>query len=179
MTQNCIKEERDMTLPPTIGVTGAAGFIGANLVERLLDEGCTVIGVDDMSMGTLRNLAGLLDNPNFRFAEFDCRDYPAYPPFYWSPAGFVASNVVSFAAGGYLMFLHGFQQRCLRLWRRAIDLVGEDDLREHGALDEAQRPAAALVVEDLGARDVGRHQVRGELDALEAQVQNLGQRLDQ
>lgn len=26
-------------------------------------------------------------------------DYPAYPPFYWSPAGFVASNVVSFAAG--------------------------------------------------------------------------------
>jgi Protein of unknown function (DUF3300) len=26
-------------------------------------------------------------------------DYPSYPPFYWSPPGFVASNVVSFAAG--------------------------------------------------------------------------------
>ena len=26
-------------------------------------------------------------------------EYPAYPPFYWSPPGFVASNVVSFAAG--------------------------------------------------------------------------------
>jgi hypothetical protein len=26
-------------------------------------------------------------------------DYPAYPPFYWSPPGFVASNVISFAAG--------------------------------------------------------------------------------
>jgi UDP-glucose 4-epimerase len=63
-----------MQLPPTIGVTGAAGFIGANLCERLLDEGCTVIGVDDMSMGTLRNMAGLLDHPNFRFEEFDCRD---------------------------------------------------------------------------------------------------------
>jgi UDP-glucose 4-epimerase len=68
------KEDRTMQLPPTIGVTGAAGFIGANLCERLLDEGCTVIGVDDMSMGTLRNMAGLLDHPNFRFEEFDCRD---------------------------------------------------------------------------------------------------------
>jgi nucleoside-diphosphate-sugar epimerase len=63
-----------MTLPSTIGVTGAAGFIGANLCERLLDEGATVIGVDDMSMGSLRNLAGVLQHPNFTLLEFDCRD---------------------------------------------------------------------------------------------------------
>ena len=74
MTMNRSKEDRTMELPATIGVTGAAGFIGANLCERLLAEGCTVIGVDDMSMGTLRNLAGILEHPNFRFHQFDCRD---------------------------------------------------------------------------------------------------------
>jgi UDP-glucose 4-epimerase len=63
-----------MTLPATIGVTGAAGFIGANLCERLVDEGCNVVGVDDMSMGSLRNLQGLLDHPRFALHEFDCRD---------------------------------------------------------------------------------------------------------
>jgi UDP-glucose 4-epimerase len=74
MTMNRSKEDRTMNLPATIGVTGAAGFIGANLCERLLDEGCSVIGVDDMSMGTLRNLHGILDHPSFRFRQFDCRD---------------------------------------------------------------------------------------------------------
>ena len=35
-------------------------------------------------------------NPTVAYGEWD---YPSYPPFYWSPPGFVASNVVSFAAG--------------------------------------------------------------------------------
>jgi UDP-glucose 4-epimerase len=63
-----------MTLPATIGVTGAAGFIGSNLCERLLDEGCQVIGVDDMSMGSMRNLSGVIGREGFRLLEFDCRD---------------------------------------------------------------------------------------------------------
>jgi UDP-glucose 4-epimerase len=38
-------------------VTGGAGFIGSNLVDRLLAEGCDVDVIDDLSTGTLTNLA--------------------------------------------------------------------------------------------------------------------------
>jgi UDP-glucose 4-epimerase len=55
-------------------VTGAAGFVGANLVARLLDEGCKVIGVDDFSMSGPDNLRGILGRPGFTLLEYDCRD---------------------------------------------------------------------------------------------------------
>src|SRR5215218_1645012 len=37
-------------------VTGAAGFIGSNLVDRLLAEGLQVVGIDNLSNGDLDNL---------------------------------------------------------------------------------------------------------------------------
>ncbi|WP_305034128.1 SDR family oxidoreductase [Ammoniphilus sp. YIM 78166] len=56
-------------------VTGAAGFIGSNLVEALLNLGMKVKGLDNFSTGKFENIKMFLDHPNFKFTEGDIRDF--------------------------------------------------------------------------------------------------------
>jgi len=55
-------------------ITGAAGFIGSHLVDRLLGRGASVIGVDNMKLGRLGNLSHALENPRFRMVQMDVND---------------------------------------------------------------------------------------------------------
>jgi UDP-glucuronate decarboxylase len=55
-------------------LTGAAGFLGSNLTAHLLSLGHQVIGLDDLSTGSLKNLEEVLQNSNFRFVEADVRN---------------------------------------------------------------------------------------------------------
>ncbi|WP_019588443.1 UDP-glucuronic acid decarboxylase family protein [Deinococcus apachensis] len=52
-------------------ITGSAGFIGSHLVERFLNEGHTVVGVDNYISGQKRNTEMFLGHPNFRFIRAD------------------------------------------------------------------------------------------------------------
>ena len=55
-------------------VTGGAGFIGSNLCEFLLNSGCEVVCLDDLSNGSEENVALFADNPHYRFIKGDiCR----------------------------------------------------------------------------------------------------------
>ena len=56
-----------------IGITGVAGMLGSHLSEILIKDGHEIIGIDDLSYGSLSNLEKVINNSNFHFMNFDVR----------------------------------------------------------------------------------------------------------
>jgi len=56
-------------------VTGAAGFLGSHLCDKLLANDIAVIGMDNLITGSLSNIAHLEENPNFRFVHHDVCEF--------------------------------------------------------------------------------------------------------
>ena len=166
-------------------VTGAAGFLGSHLTDRLLGEGHSVVGVDNLSTGDLENLAHLANEPRFRFDQRDiCQpfdpgpvDYvfnfasPASPPEYLrlaietlrvGSAG--TENILGIAAKYGASFLHASTSECYGdplVHPQTEDYWGNvNPVGPRSVYDEAKRYAEALVMAYHRSRGVNTHLVR-------------------
>ncbi len=65
-------------LPKKILVTGVAGFLGSHLLDKLLRLGHEVVGIDNLSMGKLENIAGHLSKKGFQFLQKDVTEQSTF-----------------------------------------------------------------------------------------------------
>ena len=63
----------------TAVVTGAAGFLGSHLTDRLLSEGYKVIGIDNLLTGNVRNIEHLAGSADFHFIHHDVTNFIYLP----------------------------------------------------------------------------------------------------
>jgi UDP-glucose 4-epimerase len=61
-------------------ITGGAGFIGSHLVELLLEQGHSVVALDNLTSGRMNNLKSVAEHPRFSFVKADIRDRAAMRP---------------------------------------------------------------------------------------------------
>ena len=84
---------------------------------------------------------------------------------------------VGFAVDRNLTLIHRFEKRALRLGRRAIDFVGEEDLREDRTGPKLER--ALRLIEHVAAEHVGGHQVGRALKPSERDTDGRSERARQ
>jgi len=122
-----------MTVKLTSLVTGAAGFIGSHLCERLLHEGHRVIGVDAFTGYYARslkeaNLAGLRTHPEFRLVEMDLTLDEGAP----------------LVAEADFIFHQAGQPGVRASWGKEFDLYVDHNIRATQRLLEAAKGSARL-----------------------------------
>ena len=172
-------------MPIHVLVTGAAGFLGSHLTDRLLGEGHTVLGVDNLCTGSEENIAHLAHEPRFRFEQRDiCTafdpgpvDYvfnlasPASPPEYLRlgietlRVGSVGvENTLEIAAKYGAGYLHASTSECygdpLEHPQREVYWGNVNPVGPRSVYDEAKRFAEALVMAWHRSRGVNTHLVR-------------------
>jgi dTDP-glucose 4,6-dehydratase len=166
-------------------VTGAAGFLGSHLTDRLLAAGHSVLGVDNLSTGDLDNVAHLRSEARFRFEQRDiCQafdpgpvDYvfnlasPASPPEYLR-LGIETLRVGSVGTGNALEialnydagFLHASTSECYGdplVHPQPEDYWGNvNPVGPRSVYDEAKRYAEALVMAYHRTHGLNTHLVR-------------------
>ena len=166
-------------------VTGAAGFLGSHLTDRLLAAGHSVVGVDNLSTGNLDNLAHLTNEARFRFEQRDiCQafdpgpvDYvfnlasPASPPEYLR-LGIETLRVGSVGTGNALEialnhgagFLHASTSECYGdplVHPQPEDYWGNvNPVGPRSVYDEAKRYAEALVMAYHRTHGLNTHLIR-------------------
>lgn len=166
-------------------ISGAAGFLGSHLTDRLLSEGCTVVGVDNLSTGNRENIAHLCNEARFRFEERDiCQpfdagavDYvfnfasPASPPEYLRlgietlrVGSIGVENMLEIAALHGAGFLHASTSECygdpLEHPQRESYWGNVNPVGPRSVYDESKRFAEAMVMAYHRSRGVNTHLVR-------------------
>lgn len=166
-------------------VTGAAGFLGSHLTDRLLGDGYLVLGVDNLSTGDAENLAHLANDSRFRFEERDiCAafdpgrvDYvfnlasPASPPEYLRlgietlrVGSMGVENVLQIAAKYDAGFFHASTSECygdpLEHPQKETYWGNVNPVGPRSVYDEAKRFGEAMVMAYHRSRGVNTHMAR-------------------
>ncbi len=166
-------------------VTGAAGFLGSHLTDRLLADGHTVVGLDNLCTGDLENLEHLQRESRFTFEERDiCEPFdpgrvdsvfnmasPASPPDYLSlpvetlRVGSIGTeNTLKIACKYGAVFLHASTSECygdpLQHPQTETYWGNVNPVGPRSVYDEAKRYAESLTMAYYRSRRVNIHLVR-------------------